>query len=214
MSNSIRYAVRATLATSLVVSAPMQALGETFVWRFANQSGQPVSIELYSQKRQGHVWPGDGQVWTLPGNGATYTNPINCQRHEKICYGAWLPNDETSYWGVGRNNRQVCTDCCYDCTGRQTQVIQLTVGAMPLTEPAPATLENPEYCNPIDLGNHILRSPDVSDIHGEWLDGVGTGWSLTDVTREGEFLKGTLNTSRGNPTAYNIYVIASEWECH
>jgi hypothetical protein len=81
-------------------------------------------------------------------------------------------------------------------------------------EPLVAAPGSPEYCNPIDLGNHILRSPDINDVHGDWVEGVGTGWSLTDVTREGEFLKGTLNTSRGNPTAYGIYVPASEWECH
>ena len=202
----------------LALSAASSARSENLTWYFANDSGHAINVELYSDKRQGHVWPGNGEVWTLPPNGATYSNPISCQRHEKICYGAWLPNDENSYWGVGHGNKVVCKNCCYDCIGKQTQVIRLTPGAMPLTSPTPSAslVSNPEYCNPIDLGAKILRSANANDLDPEWMadGGVGTGWSITNITRQGDYLTGTLNTARGNPTAFNIYVLASEWECH
>ena len=72
------------LAIVLLLSAFRQARSETFTWNFANDFGQPINIELYSIKRQGHVWPGNGVVWTLPSNGVMYSNPINCERREKI----------------------------------------------------------------------------------------------------------------------------------
>lgn len=82
--------------------------------------------------------------------------------------------------------------------------------------PATASPTSFEYCSPINLGPKILSSPDINDIHPDWVppNMVGTGWTLTDISRHGPFLSGTLNSSRGNPQPGTIYVLASEWECH
>jgi len=71
------------------------------------------------------------------------------------------------------------------------------------------------YCFPKDADPQILRSPNVGDYHPDWAppSGVGTGWSLTKLGRQGNFIKGILNTSHGNPTTGVIYVLASEWNC-
>jgi hypothetical protein len=218
--------MKATLFAFLLTAAPVQAMSETLAWRFANESGQALSVELYSQKRQGHVWPGDGQVWTLPGNGVMYTSPISCERREKVCYGAWLPNDEGTYWGVGRNNGKACDDCCYDCTGIQTQVIRLKPLVMPITSPdaqrEPADeAANPDFCNPKDVGPKILRSANSEDVHGDWGVGgeIGTSWFIYDVRREGEFLSGCLHSPRAEEPLpactdrLRVFVFASQWNC-
>jgi hypothetical protein len=219
-----------------VTLIPVDAMSESFTWNFANDSGQPISIELYSDKRQGHVWPGNGEVWTLPPNGVTYSSPITCQKREKICYGGWLPNDETSYWGVGRGNKQPCTKCCYDCIGHQTQVIRLTGGTLssaPVpqapTTPAqdvPLTAEtgDVELCNPYEPGPKILRSADVDDLHGDWSGGggyIGNSWNLIVIGRpQGGFIRGCLESPRAAIESDNscaekdsVVVVADEWEC-
>ncbi|ODS01354.1 hypothetical protein AUC68_00365 [Methyloceanibacter methanicus] len=70
-------------------------------------------------------------------------------------------------------------------------------------------------CYPKDVDPQILRSPRAGDYLPNWAppSGVGTGWSFTKVSRTGAFLKGVLNTSRGNPTTGTIYVVAAEWHC-
>jgi hypothetical protein len=71
------------------------------------------------------------------------------------------------------------------------------------------------YCFPKNLDPQILLSPKDGDYHPDWAppSGVGTGWSLTRLGRHGGYLKGILNTSRGNPTTGVIYVVAAEWNC-
>ena len=48
---------------------------------------------------------------------------VACEEGEKICYGAWIEGDQNTYWGAGPNNPQECEDCCYVCTGGQTEEI-------------------------------------------------------------------------------------------
>jgi hypothetical protein len=218
-----------------IIAMPFEAVSESFTWHFANDSGQPVSIELYSYKRQGHVWPGNGEVWTLPPNGVTYSSPINCQKREKICYGGWLPNDENTYWGVGRGNKVTCKNCCYNCIGGQSQVIRLTGGTLssaPAPEAPPTTpveevpltaeIGDVELCTPYQPGPKILRSADVNDIHGEWADGyIGNSWNIIVIGRpQGGFIRGCLESPRAAIESDNscnekdsVVVIAEEWEC-
>ena len=71
-------------------------------------------------------------------------------------------------------------------------------------------------CSPRIVGATILRSPDVNDIHPDWRPesgSIGTGWGLRRVTRSGQFLRGGLVTSRGNPMSGTVWVLAREWEC-
>jgi len=70
-------------------------------------------------------------------------------------------------------------------------------------------------CNPKMSGARILNSPDINDVHSDWIppNAVGTGWSLDTLTHHGPFLSGTLYSSRGTPQPGRIYVIANEWDC-
>ena len=49
----------------------------------------------------------------------------NARRANRICYGAWIQGDQNTYWGVGPDNSQKCENCCYTCTGGETEQINL-----------------------------------------------------------------------------------------
>lgn len=93
---------------------------------FMIRNGHPnaMRVELYSQSRD-HVWPGGGQDYYLD-DGETKSIPLSCEDGESICYGAWVDGDEDTYWGVGPGNKERCDDCCYTCTGGETEEIELT----------------------------------------------------------------------------------------
>jgi hypothetical protein len=220
----------------VIAMSPAAAMSESFTWHFANDSGQHISIELYSTERQGHVWPGNGEVWTLPPNGVTYSSPISCQKREQICYGGWLVNDEASYWGVGRGNKVACKNCCYNCIGGQSQVIRLTGGTLTAAPaPAPATMPaekvpltaetgDVELCTPYEPGPKILRSADVDDLHGDWSAGdsyIGNSWNIIVIGRpQGGFIRGCLESPRAAIESDHscaekdsVVVSAEQWEC-
>ncbi len=94
----------------------------TFIMR--NSHPNAVEVELYSQDRE-HVWPGGNEVYYLD-DGETKEIPLSCRSGEKICYGAWVAGDKGTFWGTGPDNGERCTDCCYTCTGGETEEINLT----------------------------------------------------------------------------------------
>ncbi len=93
----------------------------TFVMR--NDHPNAVEVELYSQDRD-HVWPGNNQVYMLD-DGETKNISLACEEGESICYGAWISGDKSTYWGVGPDQGQKCSDCCYTCQGGSTEQINL-----------------------------------------------------------------------------------------
>lgn len=111
--------VAAAFAATLVSAA--SAADVTFVMK--NNHPNAVEVELYSQDRD-HVWPGNGQVYILD-DGETKTMALSCQDGERICYGAWISGDRNTYWGVGPGQSQACEDCCYTCSGGNTEEIDL-----------------------------------------------------------------------------------------
>lgn len=112
------------IATLLLQGTIVTAHAETLTWRFRSDYPKIVDVELYSETRPGHVWPGHNKIYVLDDY-ATKTISISCWSGEKICYGAWVRNRENIYWGVGYNNRNRCQSCCYTCNGGQTQIIVL-----------------------------------------------------------------------------------------
>jgi len=106
------------------VFAAGAALAEPMTWKFKSQHANIVDVQLYASARH-NVWPGNGQVWSLKDY-AAHTVTINCQRGEKVCFGAWVRGTESSYWGGGRNNAKNCSSCCYTCGSTvETPVINL-----------------------------------------------------------------------------------------
>jgi hypothetical protein len=118
-----RRAALAALALAALMSAAglAQAADVTFVMR--NSHPNAVELELYSEERD-HVWPGGNEVYYLD-DGETKEVPISCEEGESICYGAWVSGDKGTYWGVGPDGSQSCSDCCYTCEGGQTEEIDL-----------------------------------------------------------------------------------------
>lgn len=88
----------------------------TLAWSVTNNSGQNLRLEFRSENRD-NVWPGNGQVYTLPSGGGINAS-LSCQAGEHICWGAWN-SDSSRYWGTGRGGNR-CTNCCHYCDGTAT----------------------------------------------------------------------------------------------
>lgn len=123
MISKLRLFRRVALACLLIAGLPSLASAADVTFQIRNNHPNAVEVELYSQDRD-HVWPGGGEVYILD-DGETKSMPLSCNEGEKICYGAWISGDQSTYWGVGPNNQQTCEDCCYTCTGGNTEVIDL-----------------------------------------------------------------------------------------
>ncbi|MGR6432346.1 hypothetical protein ACU5AY_15660 [Rhizobium sp. PAMB 3174] len=121
-SAALRCRRAVTAAALVLIVAPAFAADVTFVMR--NDHPNAVEVELYSQDRE-HVWPGGGEVYYLD-DGETKEIPLSCTEGENICYGAWVAGDQQTYWGVGPDDKDDCDDCCYTCTGGETEEINLT----------------------------------------------------------------------------------------
>jgi hypothetical protein len=82
-----------------------------------------VDVAFYSNDRR-HAWPGKNRVYTIR-NSKTHHYVLNCERGEKVCYGAGVRNRYRTYWGTGIGNRHRCPTCCYICNGNATKTIVL-----------------------------------------------------------------------------------------
>lgn len=127
MTGARAVAMRGLMAAILAVSAFFGGLaaasaGEV-TFSIRNSHPNAVELELYSQDRN-HVWPGGNEVYYLD-DGETKSVPLSCNEGESICYGAWISGDRGTYWGVGPDNAERCSDCCYTCTGGETEEIDL-----------------------------------------------------------------------------------------
>ncbi len=99
------------------------ASAETLTWKFKSEHENTVSVELYSDNRK-RVWPGSGEVYSL-NDYSTRTINITCISGEKICYGAWVRNTQSSSWGAGYGGKGACKKCCYECDGGSTPTLVL-----------------------------------------------------------------------------------------
>ncbi|KAB1089159.1 hypothetical protein F4V91_24125 [Neorhizobium galegae] len=123
--NSLPVMRRAALVvlTATICSTAGQALSADVSFVMRNEHPNAVEVELYSQDRK-HVWPGGNQVYYLD-DGESKQIHLSCQQGENICYGAWVSGDKQTYWGTGPNNKEACEDCCYVCSGGETEEINL-----------------------------------------------------------------------------------------
>lgn len=113
----------AAFAMAAVIAAPSVSLASDVTFVMRNSHPNALEVELYSQDRD-HVWPGGNQIYYLD-DGETKTMPLACEEGETICYGAWISGDKGTYWGVGPDNSENCDNCCYTCTGGETEEIDL-----------------------------------------------------------------------------------------
>jgi len=110
-------------AMSVAAIAPAAAVAAELQWHIRSEHDYAVSLEFYSQDRN-HVWPGNGEVYVIRDYDVhDYT--LTCNNGEKICYGAWVRNDSSSYWGSGYDGEQSCDSCCFTCGAGDTPVVVL-----------------------------------------------------------------------------------------
>lgn len=100
-----------------------QARAESLLFSVQSEYPYIVHIAFYSDDRNWE-WPGGDQVYVLDDS-RVHDYSLNCNYGEKICYGAWPKGTRKSYWGVGPDGNQSCSDCCYVCNGGETGVIVL-----------------------------------------------------------------------------------------
>jgi len=124
MRSLIRQAIPLLLIAGLTVLAFKPAQAETLTFQFRSEHPNIVDLELYSDTRNNHVWPGHSRVYVLDDYKLQRIG-ISCQQGEKVCYGAWVRNRTNTYWGVGYQNSTRCRSCCYICDGSRTEVIVL-----------------------------------------------------------------------------------------
>ena len=122
MSFTVARRVAAALSLAVLLSSHAAHAGDV-TFQIKNNHPNAMRLELYSQDRD-YVWPGNGKDFYLD-DGETKSLPISCNEGESICYGAWVDGDESTYWGVGPNNKQTCDNCCYTCSGGETEEIDL-----------------------------------------------------------------------------------------
>lgn len=108
----------AAVLSSLAFALPASA--ESLTWRIRSDYQYVVSLAFYSQDRN-YSWPGGDQVYIVDDY-AEHTYNLSCSYGETICYGAWVRGDSDLFWGVGANNSQYCSDCCYTCDGGVTDL--------------------------------------------------------------------------------------------
>ena len=114
---------RAALALGVLAGLASPAWAEEVTFVMNNHHPNAVEVQLYSQNRD-YVWPSNDEVFMLD-DGETKTMSVECEEGESICYGAWIQGDQNTFWGVGPDNSQKCDNCCYTCTGGQTEQINL-----------------------------------------------------------------------------------------
>lgn len=114
---------RLAFAASLLLLAAGTAQAGQLTFQFRSNHQYSVAIEFTSQDRN-HQWPGNGKAYKI-ADYKVHSYKLSCQNGETICYGAWLEGDSTQYWGVGMDNENYCTDCCYVCDGSRVQLINL-----------------------------------------------------------------------------------------
>jgi hypothetical protein len=103
--------VLASVMAMLLICGPVFA--DNINWTIRSEHPNVVSLEFYSQEAN-RAWPGDGEVYMLDDSDNHSFN-LQCSSGEQICYGAWVRGNSDTYWGVGLNNSNRCTDCCYTC---------------------------------------------------------------------------------------------------
>jgi hypothetical protein len=113
------------LASAALFVAPAFSFAQSksLTWRLQSFDKKVVDVQFYSDNR-GHVWPARDKVYSIDDYGV-HSYKISCIAGEKICYGAWVRNNASSYWGKGKDGKYGCNDCCYNCDGGTTPIRKL-----------------------------------------------------------------------------------------
>jgi hypothetical protein len=95
----------------------------TITFRVQNTYRYWAQVVFYSQNRNA-AWPGSDRAYDLKDSSIRRFH-LRCRVGERICYGGWVTGGQRPHWGVGLNNRDNCTDCCWSCAPVETPPIIL-----------------------------------------------------------------------------------------
>ena len=88
--------------------------------------GLRIQVRFFDTTHSGH-WPAEaGQAWITPAEGGFVDESLACIPGATVCYGATPFPQDGSYWGLGIDGDQGCTDCCVTCGGGNPPPINLT----------------------------------------------------------------------------------------
>jgi tetratricopeptide (TPR) repeat protein len=117
----------ARLSNPAEAAPPEPPATPNITFRFWRRGSDTLYLRFFSSERN-HIWPGVGRHWVLNDNDVQ-TIQLNCRPNEKICYGAWIPedddDDDITYWGAGKDGDKACSNCCHRCLNQTTNVISL-----------------------------------------------------------------------------------------
>lgn len=89
-----------------------------------SREGATIAVRFFESikgKLTGQTWPDasdrEKNVY-LVARGPTRSHSLRCAPNTRICYGAAYSVDGRSYWGLGLNGTESCSDCCYSCGSR------------------------------------------------------------------------------------------------
>jgi hypothetical protein len=111
MIKSITALLVAIVVGAAMAPAPARAQDGVITFTFTNNTSYRVYVKMFSQARP-WTWPSPTESWALNDN-APHSMRLSCIVGEKICYGGFWTDGH--YWGVGRDGKQSCDDCCLTC---------------------------------------------------------------------------------------------------
>lgn len=102
------------------------AHAETMTYVFDNNTQHQIDVKMFARDRN-NQWPSMGKAYSLEAGKKGIKLPIECNAGEKICVGAWSPQQYGSVvWGAGKTGLNTCEHCCEVCTdGKVVKTMKL-----------------------------------------------------------------------------------------
>ncbi len=118
------------LASAFCASVAADNGRRSLIFRIQKLVDEPVCLAFFSKHRDKR-WPAAGESYLLEDS-EVHEFILDCAVAEEVGYGAWLPHDPTSAWGLGADNGPRRTGSCFEARGQRTPIIQLI--RSPITE--------------------------------------------------------------------------------
>ena len=111
------------ICVGLAIRAGLMDVGDPSSTTFHISSSNYYRVHYeFTSVKDGGKWPGSGQVYFI-NRGEQRKHKLRCDRPgEKVCYGAWIAGDTSTYWGKGYGGQYGCTDCCAFCGGQDVHL--------------------------------------------------------------------------------------------
>lgn len=123
------------LASALGASVEADNGRRSLTFRIQKLVDEPVCLAFFSKNREKR-WPAADESYLLEDSEVHEFN-LDCALSEEVGYGAWLPHDPTSAWGLGADNGPRRVGSCFEARGQRTPIIQLI--RSPISELPPAS---------------------------------------------------------------------------